>query len=694
MPLIAMVLLFIVVTVFSLAVVVREFDIGVAKRVDGAVAATIDSNIHQMAIMAEDNAVWDDAVAVVYSDKPSKKFLWSAWGVVTAEAKNYDTAIVIDAAGAPVLAYRRGKEARIDPQEFGPAFEALQLRLKTTGQPVGGLLSTSRGPALAGMASLLPTDRALDGMVPEAGPFTLVFMRPFDAQSAQAAGDALSLKDMMIGHASAGRGSSVIRDAAGKPVLTLSWVAESPGAAAVWRALPWILAASLFHVTVGIFISNYGRRSIRELANQALIDSLSKLPNRRALRGRLTERLARGEKLALVMIDLDGFKGINDIYGHGVGDRLLKAIAGMLTRVAGEGTMVARLGGDEFAILVCGNDAAERGEDIARQVLAELAHPFRIDERTVLVGASIGLASAGVGNFDASELMRQADVAMYTAKSAGKMRLTWFDEMLDQKQVVARTIERELRDAIVNDTFEIAYQPVFDAVSQKIVGAEALLRWESPTRGPVKTKDFIGIAEETGLIDSIGKIVLSRACRDALAWPDLFLAVNLSSSQLRNPSFAEDLSEILAETAFPADRLELELTEKFLVFDAEMAMRVLVDIRKLGVRLALDDFGSGFSAVAHLRQFPFSKIKIDRTLVNAACNSETARVILQAGITVARVLKLSIAAEGVETGEHRDMMRVAGCDLLQGWLYAKAGPADHIAARIAHDYPKAEAAVG
>lgn len=687
-------LMFILVTAFGVAVLARAFDGVSAQRTQEAVAATIDGNLQQMVIMAEDNAVWDDAAKAVYSAKPDNEFLWGAWGVVTGDTKNYDTAIVLNGAGTPVLAYRRGREARIDLREYGPALATLSRRVRLTGKSAGGLVSTANGPALAGISLILPTSRALDSLIPETGPSTLVLIRPFTAQSAQAVGNALLLEDMMIGHADEGRNAAVIKDVSGKPVLTLGWASESPGKQAIWKALPWIVAACFLHLLVAAVVSRIGMRSIRRLADQALIDSLSKLPNRRALRGRLTERLGRGEKLALVMIDLDGFKGVNDIYGHGVGDRLIKAIAAMLKRVAGPDAMVARLGGDEFAILECGGNVTERAEDIARHVLQELSHPFRIDERTVLVGASIGLSSAGVGTFDASELMRRADVAMYTAKSQGKMRLTWFDEMLDQKQVMARTMERELRDAIDNDGFEIAYQPIVDAVSQKIVGAEALLRWESPTRGPVRTKDFVGIAEETGLIDTIGKIVLRRACRDALAWPNLFLAVNLSSSQLRNPSFPGDLKAILAETGFPAERLELELTERFLVFDADMAMRVLADVRRIGVSLALDDFGSGFSAVAHLRRFPFGKVKIDRGLVNAACNNETSRVILQAGITVARVLGLSVAAEGVETGEHRDMMRVAGCDLLQGWLYAKAGAVDQISSRVARDYPEAAAAAG
>ncbi len=689
-----MVTLFVIAMAVSLAHVSSEADAIEAGRTRAAVTATVEAQVRQMTVIAEDNAVWDDAARAVYGGLTDTEFLWGAWGVVTAEARAYQTVIVLDAGGKPLLAYRRGREARIDPDTYGGAFDALIRELKAKGRPNGGLIASPEGPQLAGASLVLPTSRALDGLVPRHGASILVFMRPFDEAAAHAVGSSLVLKDVMLGHASSDRASVTIKDSTGQPVLTLSWLPPGMGIGAIKRALPYVLAIGLLHLAIGAFVAIRAWRSMRSLANQALMDSLSRLPNRRALRAALSQRLSRGQKLALAMIDLDGFKGINDIYGHGVGDRLIKAISAMLADTAGKHALVARLGGDEFAILVGGGNATADIEDIARAILGELSRPFRIDERTVFVGASIGLASAGVGSFDASELMRRADVAMYTAKTAGKMRLTWFDEMLDQKQTVAWAIESELRDAIESEAFEIAYQPVVSAASQKIVGVESLLRWESPTRGLVPTRDFIDVAQETGLIDSIGKIALRKALLDALAWPELFLSVNMSSAQLRNPCFAADLAAILTETGFPAQRLELELNETFLVYDAEMARRVLAEVRALGVGLALDDFGSGFSAVGHLRLFPFGKVKIDRTLVNAACNNDTSRVILQAGITVARALDLHVAAEGIETGEHRDMMRIAGCDLLQGWLYSKPGPADQIAERIARDYREMEAAAG
>ena len=395
----------------------------------------------------------------------------------------------------------------------------------------------------------------------------------------------------------------------------------------------------------------------------------------------------RGEKLALALIDLDGFKGINDNYGHHVGDRLIKSVAELLGGLVGARGMVARLGGDEFAIMVPGSSAVSELQDIARAMLDKLSRPFRIDERTVLVGASIGLASVSLSDFDAGELMRRADVAMYAAKRAGKMRLSWYDEMLDQKQAVAHTVEMELRAAIEAQDFDIVYQPVVGIHDKKIMAVEALLRWSSPTRGEVSPSEFIPVAEETGLIDRIGMIVLRRACREGLEWGNVHVAVNVSAAQLRNPEFSLELGRVLEETGFPAERLELEITEAYLVYDPDTAGKVLREVRALGVGVSLDDFGTGYASIGFLRQFSFSKVKLDRSLVTDASQNEAARTVVQASIAVARALDMAVAAEGVETDDQADMMRVAGCDQLQGWLVSRPVTAKDVAARVATDFP-------
>lgn len=555
-------------------------------------------------------------------------------------------------------------------------------------QAVGGLAASSDGIVLIGMANIMPTSSTLDGIVPETGAYRLVFTKPFRQDIADTIGRGLLLDNMTLSNRPAGDAGIAVRDASAQPVASLNWTPSRPGIKALKRAIPWIVIGAILHLLIGIAVSRQALRSVGRLARQALMDSLSNLPNRRALRRELDRRLKRGEKLALALIDLDGFKGINDNYGHHVGDRLIKSVAELLGGLVGARGMVARLGGDEFAIMVPGSSAVSELQDIARAMLDKLSRPFRIDERTVLVGASIGLASVSLSDFDAGELMRRADVAMYAAKRAGKMRLSWYDEMLDQKQAVAHTVEMELRAAIEAQDFDIVYQPVVGIHDKKIMAVEALLRWSSPTRGEVSPSEFIPVAEETGLIDRIGMIVLRRACREGLEWGNVHVAVNVSAAQLRNPEFSLELGRVLAETGFPAERLELEITEAYLVYDPDTAGKVLREVRALGVGVSLDDFGTGYASIGFLRQFSFSKVKLDRSLVTDASQNEAARTVVQASIAVARALDMAVAAEGVETDDQADMMRVAGCDQLQGWLVSRPVTAKDVAARVATDFPE------
>ena len=683
-----MVVLFVAVLTFSLIHTMREADAVDTERTRLAVSAAVRAQVQQVVIMADDNAIWDDAAKAVYGGLHDTEFLWSSWGVSTAESKNFDTAIILDHEGRPLLGYSHGRPVRLDPlAKYGAPFKILMARADRQKQAVGGLAASPGGIVLIGMANIMPTSSTLDGIVPETGAYRLVFTKPFRQDVADTIGRGLLLDNMTLSTRPAGDAGIAVRDASAKPVASLNWTPSRPGIKALKRAIPWIVIGAILHLLIGIAVSRQALRSVGRLARQALMDSLSNLPNRRALRRELDRRLKRGEKLALALIDLDGFKGINDNYGHHVGDRLIKSVAELLGGLVGARGMVARLGGDEFAIMVPGSSAVSELQDIARAMLDKLSRPFRIDERTVLVGASIGLASVSLSDFDAGELMRRADVAMYAAKRAGKMRLSWYDEMLDQKQAVAHTVEMELRAAIEAQDFDIVYQPVVGIHDKKIMAVEALLRWSSPTRGEVSPSEFIPVAEETGLIDRIGMIVLRRACREGLEWGNVHVAVNVSAAQLRNPEFSLELGRVLAETGFPAERLELEITEAYLVYDPDTAGKVLREVRALGVGVSLDDFGTGYASIGFLRQFSFSKVKLDRSLVTDASQNEAARTVVQASIAVARALDMAVAAEGVETDDQADMMRVAGCDQLQGWLVSRPVTAKDVAARVATDFP-------
>lgn len=678
-PVIALILLFVAVLAFSVVQAARETNRAGNERSKQVVAATLDAEIAKMQNLAEDNAQWDEAARAVYATNPDFQFLWNAWGLSTSEAKNYATVVIVDSQAKGTGAYRRGRAIRPDVDaEFGPSIKTLIGLAGRKLASVGGILQTPKGLMIVGVSPILPTSAVVEAIVPAQGHSFLILAQPLDAVKLTELSTQMKIDNVRLVSPQSTLTMLPVRDPKGTIVATLGWHSSSEGFAGLWSALPVILFAAIFHILFAVTIVSRAYLSVKQLQSEAMIDSLSNLPNRRALRARLSAGLARNERLALAMIDLDGFKAINDNFGHAVGDRLIKAVAEMLVELVGDEGMVARLGGDEFAILLNGATCVNRIEKRAIAVLDQLARPFRIDERTVLVGASIGLASVSLNDPDSSEFMRQADVAMYTAKRAGKMRLCWYDESLDQRQTTASTIEKELRGSIESEAFTLVYQPILSASDQSIVGAEALLRWESPTRGVVGPAEFVPIAEETGLIDRIGMIALRRACLDGLAWPSLNVSINISAAQLRNPDFAKNVEAVLAETGFPGARLIVEFTDSYLLYDPDNAGKAILAIKALGVGVALDDFGTGHASVAFLRRFKIDGIKIDRSLVAEACLNETGRIMVNAITTMARTLGLSVCAEGIEATGQAELMRVIGCDQLQGWHFSRALSADEV----------------
>lgn len=443
--------------------------------------------------------------------------------------------------------------------------------------------------------------------------------------------------------------------------------------------------AAVYGVAVALLV-RFGLANIGQLELLGLTDSLSLLPNRRALHVDIQRQASPGEETALALIDLDGFKQVNDLYGHFVGDQLIKDCAVLLNEVCGGEARVYRLGGDEFAVFVTGPIAGNILEGICRKLLMRLTRPFHIDDRAIVVGASIGLARKGSENStSSSELLRQTDVAMYASKRAGKMRCTWFSEEFDKNRDAIRELDTALRDAIEREEFRVHYQPLVDAHTGTIVAVEALLRWERPDGVQIGPNVFVPIAEESGLINVIGLWVLRQACAAGAAWDEIKLSVNVSAAQLRNPEFPIELGQVLEETGFPPGRLELEVTETHLVVDSVVAGRSLEVIRDFGVRIVLDDFGTGYASIGFLRQFRFEKLKIDRSLVVDATQDVGSRAMMLASVAVARSLDMDITAEGVETEAQADMVRSAGCDQIQGWLYYKAMTADEVTANLRHD---------
>ena len=442
---------------------------------------------------------------------------------------------------------------------------------------------------------------------------------------------------------------------------------------------PLILSGIAVYVIATVVFARLGVSYISHLESLGMTDSLSRLPNRRALHADVQRHGAKESELAVALIDLDGFKLVNDQYGHNVGDQVIKNCATMLAELCGEDARCYRLGGDEFAISMTGSLAGTIVEGISRSFIDLFKRPINVDERRIVLGASIGISSSkGEDRHNSSELLRRSDVAMYASKRNGKMRCTWYQSEFDVHREAAQKIDSDMRQALVNDEFYVMYQPLVCAQTAKIVAVESLLRWARPNGELVGPDVFIPIAEESGLINPIGLMVLRQACNDALAWDDITLSVNISPAQLRDVEFPIQLGQILEETGFPAERLELEITETCLVLDPILAQRTLDVIRGFGVNIALDDFGTGYASIGFLRMFRFEKLKLDRSLVVDAGDDEGSRAMMISSISVARALHMAVTAEGVETQAQADLVRTAGCDQIQGWLYFKALPPDEI----------------
>ena len=458
----------------------------------------------------------------------------------------------------------------------------------------------------------------------------------------------------------------------------IAYLASAGAFAAPGSTRALLIAGSIYFVAAGVLMRT-SMSAVAKLEKLGLTDSLSGLANRRALHID-TARLARPEdEVALALIDLDGFKAVNDHYGHVVGDKLIQQCAELLRDLCGREARFYRLGGDEFAIVAIGQIAGNILESTCRRLLERLARPIVIEDREISIGASIGLTrSTRTAPFPSSELLRQADVAMYASKAGGKMRCTWFSEDFDTYRDVARQVENDLRTAIAEDEFRVHYQPLVDAGNGSIVAVEALLRWDRGDRDPIGPDVFIPIAEESGLINPIGRWVLRQACLEAVEWDGIKLSVNVSPAQLRNTEFPIQLGHILEETGFPPERLELEITETHLVGDPNVAGRALDMIRGFGVGVALDDFGTGYASIGFLRKFRFEKLKLDRSIIMEAADDDSSRAMMVSSIAVARSMNMGVTAEGVETDAQADLARSAGCDQMQGWLYYKAVSADEI----------------
>jgi diguanylate cyclase (GGDEF)-like protein len=438
------------------------------------------------------------------------------------------------------------------------------------------------------------------------------------------------------------------------------------------------------------------RRAEQQIAHLAHYDALTDLPNRVLFRERLEqelERTKRGEQLAMLYIDIDEFKSVNDSLGHPVGDELLKAVAARLRSCVRETDFVARLGGDEFAIVQTDIEKTDDVMELVKRIYQSIREPYECLGHHVTTDASIGIALAPHDGTDLDQLLKSADLAMYGAKGDGRRTYRFFEAEMDARVKERRVLELDMRQAIADRAFELHYQPVVDLRSNEIVGCEALLRWRHPVRGMISPAEFIPVAEETGLICEIGDWVLATACAEAVNWPpQVRLAVNVSPVQFRSHAFSLKVANTLATSGLPANRLELEITEAVLIRDDDTALALLQHLRAIGVRIALDDFGTGYSSLSYLRRFPFDKIKIDRSFVDGITETDGSSSIVQAVINIANAQNMTTTAEGIETEPQRQVLRDLGCTEMQGFLFSRPRPAAEIRAMLLPQTSKTAAA--
>ncbi|WP_441237234.1 bifunctional diguanylate cyclase/phosphodiesterase [Bradyrhizobium sp. 930_D9_N1_4] len=420
-----------------------------------------------------------------------------------------------------------------------------------------------------------------------------------------------------------------------------------------------------------------------KISHMARHDALTSLPNRVLFHEQLEQgvrRVKSGDQLAVLCLDLDHFKDINDSLGHPIGDALLKEVGCRLKATVGASDTVARLGGDEFAVVQIGRSEEAAARALAGRLVEVISAPYEIDDHQIVIGVSIGISLSPQDSSNPDELLKNADLALYRAKADGRGTYRFFETGMDARAQARRLLEMDLRAALQRNEFEVYYQPIRDVVSDRVVAFEALLRWNHPHRGLIAPINFIPLAEETGLIVQLGEFVLRSACAHAATWPDdVDVAVNLSPIQFKSPNLIATVTEALAASALQARRLELEITESVLLQNSEATLTTLHELRAMGVRISLDDFGTGYSSLSYLRSFPFDKIKIDRSFVSELATREDSMAIIRAVTGLGRSLGIVTTAEGVENDAQLELLRREGCTQAQGYLFSKPRPASDVA---------------
>ena len=659
----------------------------------------------QLEATLNDYAAWDDAAKFVYAPDGTD-WVVSNYGEMSVNSALFDMAVVVDESGKPLLAYQNGKP--MDGDTSGLVDDSIRTILDRARLVPDGALPEASGyvgmkDGLAAVGIALVREKSGAVTAPAGQRRYLMFVRHLDAGKIKSLSDTYVIGGLkLVPTDYPARYAVPITDPKGKALGKMVWMPRIPGDMSYQQARPLVAGAlglvGMFFVVLLMLGFLAGKRMRAEEAivrEAAMRDRLSGLLNREGMRvgvdRMLAEAVANGVNILLLYLDLDGFKEINDSYGHGTGDQLIRAVAAGLQMLIPKDAILARLGGDEFAVAISSAQANDSAAlKVAEDVLDFLSEPLEIGRRVIVVGASIGISMSRQGLVDREELVRRADLAMYKAKEAGRSRMICYDAEMDTDRESRNALELDLRVAIEGERLTVAYQPLVDAVTHEMIGVEALVRWDRPGYGPISPEVFIPVAETSGLIEALGLFVLRRACEATMGWPGLRVAVNVSPSQFRNPAFADYVRYVLKQTGIDSERVTLEITEGYIIQNPKRIRQSIQRLKALGVKIALDDFGSGFSSIGYLRQFGFDRIKIDKSLTMGVLEGKSARDMLQATVALARSLDIPVTAEGIETEEQGIAVRHFGCDELQGYFYGKPMAGEDIGARLLAQQDAAE----
>lgn len=654
-----------------------------AARAGELLDASVRSARTRMSAMALDNSVWDDAFKYAYDPKQAEAWANSAWGPGSQDAKPYDGMFLLDETGKIAWGAFRGQRYReTTPDKLGGGLKTLLADMDmsvTHGTGVvSGLTRTEFGPALVSVSFIRPSTYATP---PLKGRRYLIMTRHLTPPVVSAMGDAAGLSDLHLLDQEEPRGTAYILDAAdGEQIGRLAWKPRLPGAAAAKAGRGQIELTTLLVVALVLILVTLSAYAVLRLARNetaarrvSMIDSLSQLPNRRAFYEQLQLAAGKTESClaAVAFVDLDGFKDINDVHGHASGDLLIRELATKFRELATGDVFLARMGGDEFALLVTGASSIQASRAFCDKVLSYLSTPVKIDGHHLKVGASLGIATGNLKWVSPDEIVRRADVAMYHSKANGKGQVSKYDPKFDAERLKTQAIEKGLHLGLERDEFDVIYQPIVDAKTWNIIGVEALVRWPGRPEGQLFPDQFIPIAETSGVIHELGRYILRRACQEVATLEGIRLSVNISPVQFQDIGFEAAVKEILTSTGFPADRLEFDLTEGYLVENPTRVQAVIETLKAEGITFALDDFGTGNSSIGQLKRFQFDRIKIDRSLSNAIGHDNQASVLIAGTVNIARALSMEITAEGVESENHAMLLKLAGCTSLQGYHFGR-----------------------